>query len=72
MKFLGFIATEGSVSTEPVDTCLSCLTEIYSNVSVCPVVHTHLLGSYFNACNVIENKNRMQKYDIPLEKYWIT
>ena len=33
-KVLGFIATEGSGSTEPGDTYLSCFPDIYSNVSV--------------------------------------
>ena len=28
-KFLGFIFTEGDVSTEPGDTCLSCLPDLF-------------------------------------------
>ena len=52
-KVLGFIATEGTSITEPGDPYLSRLPDIYSNVSVCPVVSPHLLGMYFNACNVI-------------------
>ena len=27
---------------------------------------------YFNACNAIENKNRMRQYDLSIEKYWVT
>ena len=42
-KVLGFIATEGSGSTEPGDLYLSCFPDIYYNVSVCLVVRTHLL-----------------------------
>ena len=52
-KFLGFIATEGDGSTEPCDPYLSHFPEIYSNVSVCAVICTHLLGNYLNACNSI-------------------
>ena len=26
---------------------------------------------YFNACNKIDNDNRMQYYDIALGKYWV-
>ena len=52
-KLLGFIATEGDVSTEPGDPYLSRFPGIYSNVSVRPVVCYHLLGIYFNACNAI-------------------
>ena len=63
-KALGFIATEGAVSTEPGDPYLSCLPDIYSNVSVSPVVRTHLLGRYFNACNSIENHNKRWQSDI--------
>ena len=58
-KVLGFIATDGDGSTEPGDPSLSLFLEIYSNVSVCPVVLLHFLGNYFNACNAIENHNRM-------------
>ena len=52
-KFLGFIATEGAGSTSPGDPYVSRLPNIYSNVSVRPVVHPHLLGRYFNDCNAI-------------------
>ena len=52
-KFLGFIATEGGVSTEPGDPYLSRFPDIYSDVSVRPVVRPCLLGSYFNAFNSI-------------------
>ena len=71
-KVLGYIATEGAGSTEPGDPFLSCLPDIYSNVSVCPVVRPHLLGRYFNACNAIENHNRMRQSYILLDKYWVT
>ena len=72
MKVLGFIATEGAGSTEPGDPYLSRFPHIYSNVSVFPVVHTHLPGKYFNACNAIYNHNRIRQSDISLEKYWVT
>ena len=52
-KVLGFIAFEWAGNTGPVDTCLSCFPEIYSNVSVLPVVCPHFLGMYFNAFNAI-------------------
>ena len=48
---LGFIATEGSGSTEPGDYYLSHFPDIFSNVYICPVVFPHLLVRYFNACN---------------------
>ena len=63
---------EGDVSTEPGDPHLSNLPEIYPNISVNPVVRTHLIGRYFNACNALYNHNRMRKSDIALDKYWIT
>ena len=71
-KVLGFIATEGAGSTEPGDPYLSSFPDIYSNVSVRPVVHPHLLVRYFNACNAIDNHNRMRQSDTLLEKYWVT
>ena len=40
-KVLGFIATEGAGSTEPGDPYLSCFPDIYSNVSVPPIVYSH-------------------------------
>ena len=67
-KNLGFIATEWAGSSEPGDPYLSCFPETYSNVSVRPVVRPHLLGRYFNACNAIENHNRMRQSDLSLEK----
>ena len=71
-KVLGFIATEGAGSTDPGNTCLYSFPENDSNVYIHPVVHPHFLGRYFNACNTIENQNRMQKSDIDLENYWGT
>ena len=59
-KVLGLIATEGAGITEPGDTYLSCFPDIYSNISVFPVVRPHLIGGYFNACNEIENQNMMR------------
>ena len=71
-KVLGFIATEGAGSTEPGDPYLFSFPEIYSNVSVRPVVCPHLLGRYFNACNSIDNHNRIRQSDLSLDKYWVT
>ena len=71
-KVLVFIATEGAGCTEPGDPYLSRFPDIYSNVSVHPVVRPHLLGRYFNAFNAIDNHNRMQQSDLSLEKYWVT
>ena len=44
----------------------------YSNVSVLPVVSPQFLGSYLNACNEIDNHNRMRNYHLALETYWVT
>ena len=71
-KVLGFISTKGARSIEPGDTYLSRFPDIYSNISILPVVRTHLLGRYFNACNTIDNQNRIRKSDIALDKYWVT
>ena len=71
-KVLGFIATEGAGSTEPGDTYLSCFPDIYSNVSVHPAIRPHFLGSYFNDCNEIDNRNRMRQSDLALDIYWAT
>ena len=71
-KLLCFTGTEGSGSTEPGDPYLSCFPDIYSNVSVRPIVCPHLIGRYFNSCNAIENHNRMRKSGLSLDKYWET
>ena len=71
-KVLGFISTDGAGSTEPGDPYLSCFPEIYSNVSVSPVVRPHFPVKYFNAYNEIENHNRMRQSNIALKKYWVT
>ena len=71
-KVLGFIYTEGGGSTEPGDIYLSRFPEIYSYVSVHPVFFPRFLGRYYNACNAIDNHNRMRQSDIALDKYWVT
>ena len=71
-KVLILIATEGGGIKEPGDPHLSFFPDIYSNVSVCPVVHNNLLGRYLNSCNSIDNNNRMWQSDLVLEKYWVT
>ena len=67
-KVTCFIATEGSGGTEPGDSYLSYFLEVYSNVSVCPVVCLHFLGRDLNACNAIDNQNKMRQSDLALEK----
>ena len=71
-NFLGFIVTEGDGSTEPCDPYLSCFPDIFSNASVHTAVLPHLIGRYFNACNLIENHNRIRQYELALNKYRVT
>ena len=63
-KFIRIIATEGDGSAEPGDPYLSRFPDNNTNISIHPVVFTHFIGRYLNACNEIENNNRMQKYDL--------
>ena len=71
-KVLGYIATEGAGSTEPGDPYLSCFPNIFSDVSIHPVVCPHLIVRYSNACNAIEIHNSMRQSDLALDKYWVT
>ena len=71
-KVLWFIANDGDGITEPGDPYLSRFPEIYSNVSIWPVVCPNLLGRYFNACNAIGNHTRIRWSDLALDKYWVT
>ena len=57
-KVLGFISTEGAVSTNPGDPYLSRFPDNYSNLFTCPVVRTCVIVRYFNAYNAIYNHNR--------------
>ena len=68
-KVLGFISDEGGGSNELGDPYISCFPDIYSDAYVRPVVCPHLLVSYFNACNAIDNHNRIRKPYLVLEKY---
>ena len=43
-----------------------------SNISICPVIHPHMIGGYLSVCNVIENPNIMGQYGLVLFKYWVT
>ena len=67
-KVLGFTGTERAGSTEPGDPYLSHFFDIYSDVSVFPVVCPHLLGRYLNYCNTIDNHNSMWLSGLVLEK----
>ena len=71
-KFLGFIAIERALSTEPGDPYLSRFPDIYSNFSVRLVVCPHLLVRYFYAYNSIDNHNRMSQSDLAIDKYSVT
>ena len=50
-KLLGSISDEGSGSNEPDDIHLSRFPDMYSNVSVHLIFHTHFLVRCFNAFN---------------------
>ena len=71
-KVLEFIFIGGAGSTVPGYPYLSRFPDIYSNVSVRPVVRPNLLGRYFNACNTTDNHNRMRQYDLVQDNYWVT
>ena len=68
-NFRRYIFTDGAGSIELGDIYLSCVHEIYSNVSFCPVVCPYWIGWYFNACNERDNHNRMRQSVIALEEY---
>ena len=70
-KVLGFIDTEGYGSNEPGVPYLSRYPDNDYNVSIHPFLCPHVIGSYFSACNAIENHNSMWQYDIAIEKYWV-
>ena len=71
-KVLGFIAAYRTIITVPGVTYLYRYPYDYSNVYICPVLCTHFMGSYFSACNAIDNHNIIRKYDIAQQKYWVT
>ena len=68
---LRFISTEGDISTDPGDPYLYYFLESCYAVSILPVLGITTIGIYFNACNAIDNRNRMMKSDPSLEKYWV-
>ena len=68
-KVIEFISTEVYGSTDTGDTYLSLFRFSYSNVSIFPDVCLHILQTYFNVCNDIDQYNKMQRYDLSLDKY---
>ena len=52
-KFLLFIATGGSGSTEPGDPYLYRFPDNCHNVYICPVIYPLFIGRYFNDFNSI-------------------
>ena len=71
-KVLGFITDEGIWSNEPGDPCLPRLPENYLKKNIRSVFSPNLIIGYFNACNLIDNCNRIYKYGLALDKYWLT
>ena len=67
-KVLVFIATQGCGSTDPGDPYLSRFPGNYSNVSICPVVFPILPDRYSNACNLIDNHNRICQHNKVLDE----
>ena len=71
-EVLVFIDSEGAISTDAGGTYLFCSHETYSNVNICLVIFPCVIGKYCNVCNAIYNQNKMRKYDLALNKYWVT
>ena len=61
---------KGKISTKLGVSYLSHYPEIYSIVSICTVICHQLIERHFSACNAIDNKNSMMRYDTVIEKYW--
>ena len=68
-NILVFIATEGYGSAEPGVSYLFCVPDSYSNIYIFHGVFTPFICRYFNACNTIENHNRMRNYDLVIDKH---
>ena len=71
-KFLGFIATKGAGSTDLGDPYLYHFPDTYYNVSIWTIVCTFVLVGHINFCNKINNHINTHKYDLELDKYWVT
>ena len=62
----------GACSTDTGDPYLYWFPDTYSNVYRRPVVDNYIPGRYLNAYNAIEQHRNMRKYDLGLDKYWVT
>ena len=71
-KALGFISTKGMEVLIQVIPIYPVFLKFNSNVYILPAVCTHILSRYLNACNAIDNHNRIRQYDIAIDIYWVT
>ena len=45
---------------------------IFSNVYILHAVSNHIIARNFNSYNAIYHHNKMWKYELSLDKYWVT
>ena len=70
-KFLGFISTWGGRSTKPSGLYISVYHDNFCIVSFIHVLCPRVIGSYFSACNSIDNHNRMRLSNLAIDNYWL-
>ena len=71
-RVLFIFSDEGYIRTDTGDICLYCFYDNYSSFSDFLVVYPCIVYSGLNSCNAIYQHNNMCKYDLALEKYWVT
>ena len=71
-KFLPFIVTQDSGSTNSGLPYLYKYPEQFYHVSIFPVAHTLVVYKFFGSVNEVDSQNKSMQSDLAMEKFWVT
>ena len=71
-KFLYFIVTEKTGSTNTGIPYLSKYPDQFNNVAIFPVARPLVMSNIFSAVNEVDSHNKSRQSDLALDKWWIT
>ena len=52
--------------------CLLKYPDQFSNVSIFPVAHPHIMSKFFGSVNEVDSHNKSRQSNLALEKFWVT
>ena len=71
-KVLVFVTSKGAGSTEPGKPYKAKFPDRFGNVCVCLVARPKVICLFFLYCALIDNWNQVWKFELAMEKKWVT